>query len=80
MEDVVHPSHGRPDRVQIANIANVEPKLWVPIVTTHVVLLLLIARENPYLSHIRLGQAPKYGITETARATRYQDFGIRCKY
>ena len=59
VEDIIHPSHGSPNRLQIPDIANVKldfvrhfrhPGL---VLVAHIVLLLLVSREDADLANIR---------------------------
>ena len=59
MENIVHPGHGSPDRLQIPDIANVKLDFirhlrhFRLILVAHIVLLLLIPGEDADLANVR---------------------------
>ena len=67
-EHVVHAVHRDVDRVLVAHVADVELHLRVLQRVPHVVLLLLVAREDPYLPDVRVQETAQHRVAETARA------------
>ena len=76
VEHVIDPLHGVLQRAAVAHIANVEldlprhlrhPRLEV---VPHIVLLLLIAAEDAYLTNIRLQEPVQHRIPERSRSAR----------
>ena len=81
MEDVVDPTHSGLEGGFVAHITNVELDLvgnlrhLCLILMAHVVLLLLIAREDADFCDVCFEETIKYGITKTAgTACNHQDF------
>ena len=78
MEHVIHPLHGIMKSGFVAHVAYVELDLVRHLghtgleVVAHVVLLLLVAAEDPDLAYVGAEEAVEHRIAKTARATRYQ--------
>ena len=82
-EHVVHTAHRHVHRRPVADVAYVElhlprqlraPRLQA---VAHVVLLLLVAREDADLPEAAVEEPPEHGVTETARAACYQQDFLR---
>ena len=78
---IIHPAHSHIHRSLIPHISYIELHLrrHLRIISLkmmpHVILLLLIPREDPYLPDVTSEKTTKHGITKTARTTcNQQDF------
>ena len=71
-EYIVHSAHRDVDALAVANIPDVELYLRVLQHVPHVVLLLLVPREDADLPDVAVKKATEHGVTETARAACYQ--------
>lgn len=69
MEDIVDPAHRRPHAAFVAHVAQIEfnPRAVVPL--AHIVLLLLVAAKDAYLTQPRVEKTPQHGISEGAGPT-----------
>ena len=82
-EHVVRPAHRHVNRAPVTHVADVELHLPGPLrvlrleVVAHVVLLLLVAREDADLPDVRGQEPPQHGVPETARAACYQQDFLR---
>lgn len=76
VEDVVHTVHRIANRLSITHITNEETNLGSELRTTllqamtHVILLLLITREDANLFELGVNEVLKHGIAKAARTTR----------
>ena len=74
-EDVVNAAHGDIYRSLVADIADVILHFRTLEHVTHVILFLLVTRENTNFFDVAIEEATKYGVPETARtACNQQDF------
>ena len=67
-EHVVHAAHGDVHRLLVAHVADIELDLGVLQPVTHVVLLLLVAREDADLPDVAVQEAAEDGVAERPRA------------
>ena len=74
-EDVVNTAHGNIYRSLVADIADVILHFRTLEHVTHVILFLLVTRENTNFFDVAIEEATKYGVSETAcTACNQQDF------
>ena len=71
-EHVVHPAHRDVHALLVAHVPDEELHLRVLEHVTHVVLLLLVPREDADLLDVAVQEATEHGVPETARAACYQ--------
>ena len=85
VEDVVHAVHGVANRLGVAHVADQEPNLRCELgalllqTVTHVILLLLVAREDADLLEVRVHEVLEHGVAEAARAARNHE-GLTCEW
>ena len=78
MEDVIHTRHHAPARLQIAHIADIELnfvshlRISHLILVAHIVLLLLVARENAYFPDVACQKTAQHRIPERPGTPRNQ--------
>ena len=75
-EHVVHAAHGDVHRLLVAHVADIELDLGVLQPVTHVVLLLLVAREDADLTDVAVQEAAEDGVAEAARAASNEEHFI----
>jgi len=71
-EHVVHALHGDVHALFVAHVADVILHLWVLQLVAHVVLFLLVAREDAYFLYVAVEETAQHGIAEAARAAGNQ--------
>ena len=71
-ENIVHAAHRHIHALLVAHVADEELNLRVLQHVPHVVLLLLVPREDADLPDVAVKKATEHGVTETARAACYQ--------
>ena len=72
MEDVVDAMHRILHAARVAHVADVVLYLVAPVMAAHVILLLLIPREDADFPDIRREEPPQHRIAERPRAARNQ--------
>ena len=74
-ENIVDTTHRHIHRLLVAHIADIELDLRVLQCMTHIILLLLVAREDANLLDIGIKESTKHGVSKTSRTARnQQDF------
>lgn len=84
MEDIVHAVHGVAHALRVAHVADEEAHLAGQLrhallqAVTHVVLLLLVAREHANLAEVGPHEVLEHGVAEATRAAGNHE-GLACK-
>jgi hypothetical protein len=64
MKDVIHTFHRIINAQPVTHVAYKIFDLGIPVKLPHIVLLLLIATENPYFTDISIEKSPQHGIAK----------------